>query len=218
MIDTNYHVFPKTDDAPMDAKWSIEEKPVYEIIKRLFDILLSLLVAIVAVPIIFVTCILVRLESKGSSIYKQERCGRFGKTFNVFKIRSMYIDAEREGPRWADKNDSRVTRVGKIIRRTRIDELPQLWNIIKGDMSIVGPRPERACFTEEFSKYIPDFRERLKVMPGLTGYAQVNGGYDITPKEKLQLDLKYIEKRSLLMDIKIILKTIKIVLTGQGAR
>lgn len=195
-----------------------EEKKVYEIVKRLFDVLLCILAMIIAVPIIVITCILVRLESKGNPIYKQERSGRFGKTFNVFKIRSMYTDAEKNGPQWANKNDNRVTQVGRFIRKTRIDELPQLFNIIKGDMSIVGPRPERPYFTEKFSKDIPNFKDRLSVMPGLTGYAQVNGGYDITPLEKLNLDLKYIENRGVLEDLKIILKTVKIVLTGEGAR
>ena len=130
----------------------------------------------------------------------------------------MWCDAEKNGPQWADKNDVRVTNIGKFIRKTRIDELPQLYNILKGDMAIVGPRPERAVFTYEFEKSIPGFTNRLQVKPGLTGLAQVNGGYDLTPSEKLNLDLRYIEERNFRKDLKIILKTVLVVFTGHGSR
>ena len=130
----------------------------------------------------------------------------------------MRIDAEKYGAQWAEKNDKRITKVGKFIRITRIDEIPQLFNILKGDMSIIGPRPERPTFTKEFNDKIPGFINRLVVKPGLTGWAKVNGGYDITPKEKLKDDIYYIKNRSFLMDMNILIKTVRVVLTGKGAR
>lgn len=130
----------------------------------------------------------------------------------------MYIDAEKNGAQWAKKNDARVTKIGAFIRRTRIDEIPQLINMLKGDMSLVGPRPERPIFTEQFNKEIPGFKNRIVVKPGITGWAQVNGGYDISPKEKLEFDIYYIKNLSLFMDVKIIFKTIKVIFTGEGAR
>ena len=131
----------------------------------------------------------------------------------------MYNDAEKQsGAVWASKNDARVTKVGKFIRKTRIDELPQLWNVIKGDMSMIGPRPERPELTEKFSKEIKDFEQRLRVLPGLSGYAQVHGGYDISPEEKYELDKYYIDHLSMKEDLQIIWDTIRVVLTGDGAR
>ncbi|WP_017413636.1 sugar transferase [Clostridium tunisiense] len=197
---------------------TLHEKKLYEFLKRLLDIIVSIMGIILAAPIIFITCILVIVESPGNPIFKQERAGRKSKEFNILKIRSMYLDAEKNGPQWADKEDSRVTKIGKFIRKTRIDELPQLFNVLKGDMSIVGPRPEREVFIREFEKTIPNFRQRVQIKPGLTGLAQVNGGYDISAKEKLMWDLIYIEKRSLYLDIIIILKTFSVIFTGEGAR
>lgn len=194
------------------------EKILYETIKRFLDIFLCLIGCVIGIPIVIITCICVILESKGNPIYSQDRLGKKGQVFKIYKIRSMRTDAERNGPKWADKNDNRLTKVGKFIRKTRIDELPQLFNILKGDMNIVGPRPERPIFTCEFEKEIPGFINRLQVKPGLTGLAQVNGGYDITPKEKLRYDLEYIEDRNLLIDFKIIFKTVLIVFTHEGAR
>lgn len=195
------------------------DKPIYSFFKRIFDIGLSLIALIIVIPIVIVTCVAVVLESSGSPIYSQERLGKNGKKFILYKIRSMCKDAEiKSGPKWADKNDCRVTRVGKFIRKTRIDELPQLYNILKGDMSIVGPRPERPVFTYKFEEEIPGFMNRLRVPPGLTGLAQINGGYDVTPKTKLEWDLKYIEKRGLCLDFIIMLKTALIVFNGHGAR
>lgn len=193
-------------------------KIFYEFIKRLIDIVLCIIAATIAIPITVITCVFVVLESKGSPIYSQERLGKDEKPFILYKIRSMSFDAEKNGPQWADKNDGRVTKIGRFIRKTRIDELPQLYNILKGDMTIVGPRPERAVFTYEFEKNIPGFTNRLKVKPGLTGFAQVNGGYEMTPKEKLHWDLKYIEERNFRKDLKIILKTVLVIFTGHGAR
>jgi lipopolysaccharide/colanic/teichoic acid biosynthesis glycosyltransferase len=130
----------------------------------------------------------------------------------------MKIDAEKSGAVWAQKQDPRVTRIGAFIRRTRIDELPQLFNVLKGDMSMIGPRPERPVFTEKFQSEIPGFTQRLAVKPGLSGWAQVNGGYDMTPKEKLIFDLYYIRNLTFMLELKIMLKTCKVVLTGDGAR
>ena len=193
-------------------------KIFYEFIKRLLDIVLCIIAATIAIPITVITCVFVVLESKGSPIYSQERLGKDEKPFILYKIRSMSFDAEKNGPQWADKNDGRVTKIGRFIRKTRIDELPQLYNILKGDMTIVGPRPERAVFTYEFEKNIPGFTNRMKVKPGLTGFAQVNGGYEMTPKEKLHWDLRYIEERNFRKDLKIILKTVLVIFTGHGAR
>ena len=130
----------------------------------------------------------------------------------------MVHDAEKNGAKWAEKNDMRVTLFGKFIRKTRIDELPQLWNVIKGEMSLIGPRPELEVFYRKFEETIPNFRDRLAVKPGLAGWAQVNGGYDITPEEKLRYDLEYIDNLSFKLEIKILLKTIKVIFTGEGAR
>ncbi|RBP37822.1 sugar transferase [Garciella nitratireducens] len=195
-----------------------DSRIAYNVVKRLIDIFLSLLGVVIGVPFIIIFGILIKLESSGPIIYTQERVGKDGKVFNIYKLRSMRKDAEKNGAQWAKKDDPRVTRVGKFIRLTRIDEIPQLFNILKGDMSIVGPRPERPNFTLEFNKEIPGFINRTIVKPGLTGWAQVNGGYDMSPREKLQYDLEYIRNQSLWLDIKIIFKTFKVVLTGEGAR
>lgn len=190
----------------------------YLLIKRLLDVLIAGTVLLFIFPLIILFGILIELESEGSCIYSQVRVGKDGRPFKIYKLRSMYMDAEKNGPQWARKNDPRITRVGSFIRRNRIDETPQLINIIKGDMSIVGPRPERQCFIDEFIKEIPEYNERLAVKPGLTGWAQINGGYELSPKEKLEKDLYYIENQSILLDLKIMLRTMIIVLYGYGAR
>src|SRR5690606_10331165 len=164
----------------------------------------------IALIIITIFAIIIKIESPGPAFFLQERVGLNGRNFLMIKLRSMRIDAEKNGAQWAAKNDPRVTKVGAFIRKTRIDELPQLFNVLKGDMSLIGPRPERPIFMEQFNKEIPGFVDRLKVRPGITGWAQVNGGYDITPKEKLELDRYYINNISFWLDLKIILKTIKV--------
>lgn len=194
------------------------EVGISSLMKRVFDIVFSLIGLMPAIPIILVTSIVIILESPGNPFYLQKRLGLLGKEFKVLKLRSMFLDAEKNGAQWADKNDSRITRVGQFIRKTRIDELPQLVNVLIGDMSIIGPRPERKIFVDEFVKELPNFPKRMEVKPGLTGWAQINGGYDITPEEKLNLDLYYIKNKSIKMDVAILLKTIRIVLTGDGAR
>ena len=183
--------------------------------KRICDIIFG----IVSLPIIFIFAILIKLTSKGPVFFRQERVGYMGKPIWIIKLRSMKNDAEKKtGAVWATKNDPRITPIGKFMRKTRVDELPQFWNIIKGDMSLVGPRPERFILTEEFSEKWPDFPQRLRIIPGLTGYAQIHGGYDLKPNEKCKLDNYYIKHYSLEFDFKIALETLKIIITGDGAR
>lgn len=193
-------------------------KLFYETIKRILDILLSLIGIIVSLPFIIIFSIAIKIESKGPCLYKQVRVGLNGNNFTIYKLRTMYIDAEKEGISLAKNNDHRITKIGKLLRRTKLDELPQLINIIKGEMSIVGPRPERSYFLNIYTKEIPRFKNRLIVKPGLTGYAQINGSYDIKPKYKLNMDLFYIENRSVLLDLKIIFKTISVIINGKGFR
>ncbi|MCY8232286.1 sugar transferase [Priestia endophytica] len=190
----------------------------YLIFKSFFDFILALIGIVITFPVLVLFCLLIKLESKGPAFYTQERVGIRGSKFYVIKLRSMHTNAEAKGAQWASKDDPRVTKIGEFIRKTRIDELPQLINVLKGDMSIIGPRPERPFFTEQFENEIPGFINRLAVKPGLTGWAQVNGGYDITPKQKLEHDLFYINNLSLKIDLKIFLKTILVVFTGDGAR
>lgn len=206
-------------DYSYESKLQEPVKNDYLPLKRLFDILSASGLMVATSPIVLLFGILVKMETPGKMFYTQERVGYMGKRFKVTKLRSMYTDAEKNsGAVWASKNDSRVTKVGKFIRKTRIDELPQLWNVIKGDMSMIGPRPERPELTEKFSREVKDFEQRLRVLPGLTGYAQVHGGYDVTPKEKYKLDKYYMDNISLKEDLKIIFETIRVVLTGDGAR
>ncbi len=193
--------------------------PWEEFLKRTFDIGFSASVIVFGLPIWLLVALVVRLESRGPALYKQERVGKDGKVFNIYKFRSMREDAESAGPQWANKRDARVTRVGKWLRKLHIDEIPQMWNIFKGEMSLVGPRPERPMFVEQLSKEIPLYPRRLKVRPGLTGWAQVKHKYDESVEDvrkKVQYDLFYIENMSLRMDIKIILSTISHTLLGRG--
>ena len=196
----------------------VKESIVYNVYSRILDIGLSLIGLTIGIPLVIIFGILIKLEDKGPIIYKQERVGKHGKLFNVYKLRSMRVDAEKYGAQWAQDNDPRILKVGNFIRKTRIDEIPQLFNILKGDMSIVGPRPERPMFTMQFNDDIDGFINRLLVKPGLTGWAQVNGGYEMTPEEKLKWDIDYIQSRSIFIDIMIIVRTVKVVLTGDGAR
>lgn len=190
----------------------------YDILKNCFEFILSIVLLIITLPICLMVCFAIYFELRVNPIYTQKRVGLNGHVFKIYKLRSMYIDAEKDGPKWASENDKRITKVGRIIRKLRIDELPQLVNIIKGDMSIIGPRPERPEFIKEFIKYIPDFNDRLLVKPGITGWAQVNGGYSLTPKEKLEFDKYYIQNRGFKLDILILIKTIIVIFTSNGAR
>ena len=191
-------------------------------IKRLFDIAGATVLILLALPIMLVTALVIKLESSGPILYKQERVGLNNKLFNVVKFRSMRTDAEKDGiPRWATAGDSRVTRVGRVIRKLRIDELPQLFSVLNGDMSLVGPRPERAFFVEKLTQDIPFYAVRHSVKPGVTGWAQVRYQYGSTVEdtaEKLQFDLYYVKNHSLFLDLVIIFETVGVVLTGKGAQ
>lgn len=187
--------------------------------KRICDIIFGTIFGIISLPIILIFGILVKMTSKGPVFFKQQRVGYMGRPITIVKLRSMCNNAEKKtGAVWAQKNDPRVTPIGHFMRKTRIDELPQFWNIIKGDMSLVGPRPERFLLTEKFSKEWPEFPKRLRIIPGLTGYAQIHGGYDLNPGEKSKLDNYYINHYSLKIDFLIVLKTIRVIFTGDGAR
>ncbi|MDY0083125.1 MAG: sugar transferase, partial [Ignavibacteriaceae bacterium] len=189
-------------------------------LKRVIDLVVSLLILIVSSPVIFLTAIAIKIDSAGPVLFKQERLGQNGKPFYVIKFRSMIKDAEKyTGPVWSKKDDPRVTKMGRFVRKVRIDEIPQMYNVLKGEMSLVGPRPERAFFVEKLSKEIPYYRRRLKVRPGVTGWAQIKHKYDETiddVKIKLKYDLFYIENMSLRMDFKILLRTVYVVLFGKG--
>ncbi len=187
--------------------------------KRLLDLLFAMLIGIFAAPVIILAAIIVKLESKGPIFFIQERIGEGNKKFNIVKFRSMTTDAEKDGPQWASKNDNRVTKFGKIMRATRIDELPQLWNVLRGEMSFVGPRPEREFFIQQLEKEIPYYNLRHTVKPGLTGWAQVMYPYGASVEDayrKLQYDLYYIKHHSIPFDVKVLLKTVTIVIFGKG--
>ncbi len=189
-------------------------------LKRILDVIVSLIILIISFPIIAIASLAIKLDSKGPVFFKQERCGLNNKTFKIIKFRSMVHDAEKmTGPVWSQKDDPRITRIGNIIRKLRIDEIPQMINVLKGEMSLVGPRPERPFFVEKLSEQIPYYKRRLKVRPGITGWAQVKHKYDESiedVKVKLRYDLFYIENMSLRMDFKILFRTVFVVLFARG--
>jgi sugar transferase (PEP-CTERM system associated) len=183
--------------------------------------LAALIGALLSLPIIVVTAILIKLESRGPVFYKQERVGKNGRTFVLMKFRSMRVDAEQDGPVWATKGDARTTRVGRIIRKIRVDEIPQFWNILKGEMSFVGPRPERPHFVAQLAEEIPFYQQRHLIAPGLTGWAQIKYPYGASiedARQKLQYDLFYIKNQSLFLDAIVLFETVKIILFGRGAQ
>jgi sugar transferase (PEP-CTERM system associated) len=190
-------------------------------LKRLFDVVVAGIGLVLAAPLMALVAFAVRLDSPGPFLYRQERAGEFGKPFTILKFRSMRTDAEKHGAQFAADHDPRVTRVGNFIRKTRLDELPQLWNVLVGEMSMVGPRPERPVFLEKLEQRIPYFKQRLYVKPGVTGHAQVRCRYGASTEdmlEKLQYDLYYIQSQSLLFDLSILVDTVKVVLLKIGAR
>lgn len=191
--------------------------------KRLVDIIASTVLLIISWPFMLIVTCAIYIESgfKGPILYRQTRVGAFDKNFDVIKFRSMRTDAELNGAQWAQENDSRVTRVGAFIRKVRLDELPQIWNVFRGDMSFVGPRPERPKFVDQFDKNIPYYRKRHRVKPGITGWAQLcypYGANEYDAIQKLQYDLYYVKNYSLFLDLTIIVHTIEIILWGKGAR
>ncbi len=192
-----------------DVQW------YYPIIKRFFDIILSLIALVIASPFMLITAIAIKIEDGGHVFYTQKRLTAKHKTFSIIKFRSMKENSE-DVARLASEGDDRITKVGHVIRRFRIDEVPQLFNILKGDMSIVGPRPERPEIASEYEKELPEFAMRLKVKAGLTGYAQVYGKYNTTPLDKLKLDLIYISQRSVMMDLQIMFYTVKILFVPES--
>jgi sugar transferase (PEP-CTERM system associated) len=191
-------------------------------VKRAFDVVVSSVLLLLALPVMALVAVAIFFESGAPIIYRQERVGRSGATFTLLKFRSMTVDAERDGQaRWANANDNRVTVVGRFMRRTRIDELPQLWNVLKGEMSFVGPRPERPNFVTDLTKTIPFYGVRHSVKPGITGWAQVRYSYADSVEgsaRKLRFDLYYVKNHSLFLDLLILVETVRVVLSGEGAR
>ncbi|MCW7552412.1 sugar transferase [Endozoicomonas gorgoniicola] len=202
-----------------DKSFSVLRRKHHRIPKRFIDIALVCLLAPIAIPIGFITAFFIKIESPGSVLFKQKRTGLYNSEFEVIKFRSMRKDAEKTGARWASENDNRVTKVGKFIRKTRIDELPQLINVLKGEMSMVGPRPEREVFIEKLEKEIPYYRFRHAVRPGVTGLAQVEYPYGASVQDavwKHKYDMYYIKHQSFWLDVKILAKTVTTVLFGKG--
>ena len=203
----------------METVGELPPKRFYRLVKRLFDFFVCGTALLILSPIILLVAIIIKCSSKGPVFYIQERLGYKGKTIRVPKFRSMRTDAEKNGAQWSNgDDDDRIYPFGKFMRKTRLDEIPQLWCCVIGTMSLIGPRPERECFAVEFEKYIHGFSQRLLVKPGITGWAQVNGGYDLKPEEKIVYDIEYIKKRSIWMDIKILFKTVGIVFSHEGAK
>jgi exopolysaccharide biosynthesis polyprenyl glycosylphosphotransferase len=190
-------------------------------IKRAFDICASVLLLALTAPIIAVFAVLVKLDSKGPAFFRQTRVGLYGETFNLVKLRSMRTDAEAGGAQWASKNDPRVTRIGRLIRKLRIDELPQTWTVLKGQMSFVGPRPERPEFVSDLEEQLLYYAERHMVKPGITGWAQINYPYGASiedARHKLEYDLYYAKNYTPFLDLLILLQTLRVVLWHEGAR
>ena len=211
----------------MNASWMIlaegfHQGMLRDTVKRLFDLVVSAAMLVVCLPIMALTALLIKLESPGPVLYRQERVGQGCRNFTILKFRSMCVDAEKDGkPRWAGQNDSRVTLTGRFIRRTRIDELPQIFNVFFGDMSFVGPRPERPYFVQDLTQKIPYYGVRHTVKPGITGWAQVRYAYGATDEDamhKLQYDLYYVKNHSLFLDLMILFQTTQVVLWGKGVR
>jgi sugar transferase (PEP-CTERM system associated) len=210
----------------LDADWmlfapGLSRGRAEEAVRRFADIALSLALLVFTLPVMALAALLIRIDSPGPILYRQERVGLHGRVFTLLKFRSMRTDAERAGPAWAAQHDPRVTRVGAFIRRTRIDELPQLINVLKGEMSFVGPRPERPHFVAQLTEVIPFYGDRATVKPGITGWAQVNYPYGASiedARQKLSYDLYYVKRRSLFLDLLILIATVRVILFQEGSR
>jgi exopolysaccharide biosynthesis polyprenyl glycosylphosphotransferase len=191
-------------------------------LRRVLDLAIALGLLVFTLPVLLATAVAIKLDSPGPVFYRQERVGRGGRVFQLFKFRSMVVDAEVGGaPRWASKRDPRVTRVGRFIRLTRLDEVPQVLNVLRGDMALVGPRPERPAFVEQLGQAIPHYDDRALVRPGITGWAQVNYPYGASVEDarmKLAYDLYYLGRRSLFLDLLILVATVRVVLFQEGSR
>jgi sugar transferase (PEP-CTERM system associated) len=221
------HHLGRIDLDTVDAHWLLvaegfAQGQLTNVVKRALDVAVSLSLLVLTLPVMLVTALLIKFDSPGPILYRQQRLGLHGETFTLCKFRSMRIDAEAGGdPRWAQHQDPRVTRVGRFIRPMRIDELPQLINVLLGQMSMIGPRPERPHFVEQLSRVIPLYRQRSYVKPGITGWAQVNYPYGASvedAREKLAYDLYYVKNRSLMLDILILFATVRVILFREGAR
>jgi lipopolysaccharide/colanic/teichoic acid biosynthesis glycosyltransferase len=215
-----YTVSESIFDIPSD----VAEKAVATLVaaaRRAMDIFISLLLLILAAPLLFGVVLLIKADSRGPVLYRQERLGLNGRRFIMLKMRTMRTDAEAIGPQWAAIRDPRITHVGRWLRLTHIDELPQLLNVLGGTMSVIGPRPERPHFVDELARVVPRYDERLSVKPGITGWAQINCPYGASiddARNKLSFDLYYLEHRSAGLDLRILLETVRVVLTLDGAR
>lgn len=209
------------DDRVTGSRIEVRDPALADVTRRCRDVVLSLLLLLSTLPLLLIVALLIKLDSPGPVLYRQERLGLRGRRFDLWKFRSMRTDAETSGPVWAARHDTRVTRVGAFIRAHRIDELPQLVNVLRGEMSLVGPRPERPIFVAQLVQVIPGFVQRTCVLPGLTGWAQVNCPYGASVEDarlKLDHDLYYIRERSLRLDLQIMLRTVGVVLRRVGAR
>ena len=204
---------------PDDFQFDASGKKIARLAARAVDVSVSAVALVVLSPILLLLAMFVKADSRGPAIYRQLRLGLHGKPFTLLKFRSMRIDAEASGPVWASQRDPRVTRVGRFLRATRLDELPQLWNVLKGDMALIGPRPERPHFVETLAAEIPHFRARMLVKPGLTGWAQVNFRYGASVDDarvKLSYDLYYVRHRNFWMNVRIVAGTARVMLRKEG--
>jgi exopolysaccharide biosynthesis polyprenyl glycosylphosphotransferase len=216
----------RVDISNLDEGWfrELDRAPPQRVVAALTrcgDVLTSIAFLVTTLPLMLLLAVLIRLDSPGPVLYRQERVGFKGQPFTLFKFRSMRVNAEARGPAWAQQRDPRVTRIGSFIRRTRMDELPQLINILRGEMSFIGPRPERPHFVEQLAEAIPFYGERARVKPGLTGWAQVNYPYGASVEDaraKLSYDLYYVKNRTPLLDLVILFSTIRVILFQEGAR
>ena len=208
-----------TEEFNIEQLPQLKKKYLYNFIKRFVDIILAVLgIVVTAIPMLIIA-VTIKIKMGGTVLYRQTRLGLNGREFNIIKFRTMEMDSEIGGAQWSDGvHDTRITKFGAVLRQHRLDELPQFFNVLVGTMSLVGPRPERPCFYEAFETYIHGFSQRLAVKPGITGLAQVNGGYSLRPEEKIIHDIEYIKTRSLKLDLVILLKTVRIVFCHKDAK
>lgn len=230
---------PVDTSGQQDQPLKITQRRVYSSVKRFVDVVIAVLALTIFALMLPLLAFLIKIDSRGPVFFAQDRIGMNrrrdrhnfggqdqrkvlhpGRPFRILKLRTMYTDAEKDGPKWASRGDSRVTRIGRILRKSRLDEVPQFLNVLRGEMSLIGPRPERLCFIRKLEKEIPHYRDRLKVLPGITGLAQVQNGYDISTESvcrKVSLDRTYIRQSGVRADCRILLSTVKVVITGEGA-